>query len=95
MHMHTDLLFRNVNHAFAHLWYRLPLAGRRLKPDIAIGSHPLTVLDYAYAALVPLGIKIMRKHYVNALVLEVLQVVKLHPGRLMLCLGIYIRNPDK
>jgi hypothetical protein len=47
----------------------------------------LAILDNAHPALVPLGIKIMRQHHVNALVFQVFLFVKQHSSRLFNVLG--------
>ena len=56
----------------AHLlWHRLPLAGGLLKADIAVGGHAAGVHQDADAALMAFGVKVVKRHYINAVVLKI------------------------
>ena len=49
----------------------LPLAGRRLEPEVTVGSDPLAVHQDAHTALMPFGIEVIEGHHIDTLVAEI------------------------
>ena len=49
----------------------LPLAGRRLEPEVTVGSDPLAVHQDAHTALMPFGIEVIEGHHIHTLVSEI------------------------
>jgi len=81
LHPDADLLGRPIDLPLPGFGNGLPLAGRAIQPEVAVGRHAQAVLNDADAALMALRIVVVREHHVEPGHLEVFEFVEGECGR--------------
>ena len=57
------------------LWYRLPLSGRGVKPDVSVTGHAMSMHQDGDTALMAFRIKVVESHHVHPVLVEVAGIV--------------------